>query len=212
VAIDPKFIIDLKGKSYPMYAGILAEAHERGLTSILTEVVQIPTEANGQTAIVSATVLMEEGKKSFQGIGDASPRNVARHLTEAVLRMAETRAKGRALRDAINCGMTMLEELPDLEDAAASSSSNGKAGSAPSRYGAECDQAVLDVAARGRERMATSMAANEQPMPVSTPGDGNPVCSTPGCGKALTKGQYDVSMGRFQAPLCPTCQKDRGKK
>ena len=32
-------------------------------------------------------------------------------------------------------------------------------------------------------------------------------CSTPDCGKPLTKGQYDVSMSRFRQPLCPACQR-----
>lgn len=180
--MDPKFVIDLKGRSYPMYAGILAEAHALGLTSILTEVIQIPTDANGQTAIVSATVLMGDGK-TFQGIGDASPRNVARHLTEAVLRLAETRAKGRALRDACNIGQTMLEELPDLE---------GEAAPAPS--------------GNGRARAAEAMARSEQPMPVDRPA----ACEE--CGVVLKAGQIEVSQAKFGGRmLCPTHQKEAAK-
>jgi phage FluMu protein Com len=31
------------------------------------------------------------------------------------------------------------------------------------------------------------------------------------CGKALTKGQHDVSMRAYQRQLCPACQKSHAK-
>jgi hypothetical protein len=36
---------------------------------------------------------------------------------------------------------------------------------------------------------------------------GRLVCSRPDCGKALTKGQHDVSVRAYGQPLCPACQK-----
>lgn len=116
MAIDKQFLVKLGDKLYPTYPGILAEAHDRGLISIETQIVQIPAEENGNTAIVKAVVTMRGGgptdRQTFEGYGDSSPRNVNPRIATALLRMAETRAKGRALRDAINCGDTMLEELP----------------------------------------------------------------------------------------------------
>ena len=99
-----------------MYAGLLDEAHDRGLRGIDTELVQVPDDANGNVAIVKATAEMDDGRR-FSGIGDASPENVGRNIVPHLIRMAETRAKARALRDAVNVGATALEELSDGDDA-----------------------------------------------------------------------------------------------
>ncbi len=115
--MDSKYIVNLQGKSYVLYVGLLAEAHEKGLTSIETTLLQVPSEENGMVAIVKATVSLE-GVGCFDGYGDASPKNVAPRIATALIRMAETRAKGRALRDATNIGTTMYEELPDMENEA----------------------------------------------------------------------------------------------
>ena len=102
-------MIERQGKRFVLYAGLLEEAHSRGLRSIETELLQVPAAENGEVAIVRAVVRMEEGK--FSGIGDAGPQNVGRMIAPHLIRMAETRAKARALRDAINVGVTAFEEL-----------------------------------------------------------------------------------------------------
>ena len=109
-------MITRQGKQYVLFAGLLDEAHNRGLNSIDTELVQAPTEDNGRVAICKARVEMEDGR-TFSGIGDASPENVGRNIVPHIIRMAETRAKARALRDAVNVGATALEELADGDDA-----------------------------------------------------------------------------------------------
>jgi hypothetical protein len=105
------------GKQHPLYATILAEAHEKGLQSLTTQLIQIPHEDNEYTAIVRASVRMKDGSV-FEDYGDASPRNCTGKVALALIRMSSTRAKGRALRDAINCGQTMLEEFGDEPDSA----------------------------------------------------------------------------------------------
>ena len=152
-----EFMITRQGKQYVLYQGLLDEAHARGLRGIDTELVQVPTAENGNVALVKAVVEMEaadgsEGSRTFSGIGDASPENVGRNIVPHIIRMAETRAKARALRDAVNVSATALEELSDGDEAppaayppprgiqsagksqpaaSASSAPNGKAGSKP---------------------------------------------------------------------------------
>jgi hypothetical protein len=104
-----EYMIERQGKRFVLYAGLLEEAHTRGLRSIETELLQVPAKENGEVAIVKAVIRTEEGK--FGGIGDASPQNVNRAIAPHLIRMAETRAKARALRDAINVGVTAFEEL-----------------------------------------------------------------------------------------------------
>ena len=110
-----EFMVERQGRQFVLYAGLLALGHEQGLKSIHTQLIQIPTESNHRVAIVSATVILERDgvQKEFHGIGDAAPNNVASAMINCLIRLAETRAKARALRDAVNVGMAALEELGD---------------------------------------------------------------------------------------------------
>lgn len=96
-------------REFITYNGLLAVAHELGLDAIETNIEEMPTEANGQTAVVRAVVKGKAGL--FTGLGDASPNNVNRKVARHLLRVAETRAKARALRDLCNISMLALEEL-----------------------------------------------------------------------------------------------------
>ena len=120
-----EFLITRQGKQYVLFQGLLDEAHNQGLRGIDTELLQVPDTENGNVAIVKAVCEMEDGRK-FSGIGDASPDNVGRNIAPHVIRMAETRAKARALRDAVNVGATALEELSEGDDAPPSSAGYGR--------------------------------------------------------------------------------------
>ena len=108
--IDSKFIIKLQGKEFVTYEGLLDVAHQLKLKSIETDLIQIPTSENQFTCIMKAVVSTEDGK-TFEGYGDANPQNVNSMISRHLIRMAETRAKARALRDLTNIGMTAIEEL-----------------------------------------------------------------------------------------------------
>lgn len=121
--VKREFIVERQGRSFVLYAGLLDLAHSQGLRAIRTHLIQVPGEENGQTAIVHAEVDTDRG--TFSGIGDASPANVARAMLTCTIRLAETRAKARALRDAVNVGVTAFEELGDSDDTPAFGSIDG---------------------------------------------------------------------------------------
>lgn len=102
-------IIEIQGKKFATYKYVLDTAHTKGLVSIKTEMLQIPDAQNNGMCIIKAIVSMPNG--TFEAYGDASPKNVSKMIAPHLLRMAETRAKGRALRDAVNIGMTLIEEI-----------------------------------------------------------------------------------------------------
>ena len=106
-----EFIITRLGKEYVLYAGLLDAAHQAGLRQIRTQLVQAPGPQNGFVAICHAEVVTERG--TFTGLGDADPENTTRAMASALIRLAETRAKARALGDAINVAMTAFDELGD---------------------------------------------------------------------------------------------------
>ena len=96
-------------KEVVTYPGLLSKAHEEGLQRIATKLLQVPSDENGRMAIAKA--LVETTKGRFEGIGDACPDNVSSFIAPHLIRMAETRAKARALRDAVNIGVVSFEEL-----------------------------------------------------------------------------------------------------
>ncbi|MCC7535231.1 MAG: hypothetical protein IT379_03415 [Deltaproteobacteria bacterium] len=61
-------------KEVVAYRGLLDLVHRERVCLIATRLVQAPSEANGQTAIVLARIRTSRGV--FTGIGDANPRNV----------------------------------------------------------------------------------------------------------------------------------------
>ena len=110
--IKAEYTIDQHGRQHVLYAGLLDAAHELGLTGIETTLIQIPNAANGQQAICQAVVTLVDKDgvtRRFSGLADADPNNVNRMMASALVRMAETRAKARALRDAINLGELDIE-------------------------------------------------------------------------------------------------------
>lgn len=109
MTINEKFIINLQGKSYITYEGLLDLAHQKYLKSLVVDIIQIPTSENNMTAICKATATTEDG--IYTDVGDASPASVNSNIAPHIIRMASTRAKARVLRDLTNVGMTALEEL-----------------------------------------------------------------------------------------------------
>lgn len=108
-------IIERDGKSFVLFAGVLDLAHEQaaGRLHIHTQLLQVPGPENGHVAICFAEAKMvDEGGvvyRSCTGIGDADPSNVSKRMASALIRMAETRSKARALRDLTNVAAAVDE-------------------------------------------------------------------------------------------------------
>jgi len=135
-------------KEVATYQGLLAKAHDEGLTSITTSIVQVPSKENGDTAIVHAVVVTKRGQ--FTGIGDANPTNVGRRMVAHILRMAETRAKARAIRDAVNIGIVALEELGDLVE----DNAGDRSDPLPSEMVVPLKRDAVSVGRKGEEPMS----------------------------------------------------------
>lgn len=108
VQIPSQFIVDIRGKQFVQFGGLLAMAHEAGLVSLECQFLTVDAEM--ATAIAMAK--FEDGR-SFTECGDACPSNVNTNIKPHFARMALTRAKARALRDALNIGMCSVEELAE---------------------------------------------------------------------------------------------------
>lgn len=115
-AVKEKYAIKVKGIETVTYPGKLDYAHQCGLKSIQTEIVQYPDETNKHMAICSTTVTTEDGKV-FTDIGDASPDNVPAGCRGNYIRIASTRSKSRALSDAYNVAAQLDENSPDEYEA-----------------------------------------------------------------------------------------------
>ena len=133
--LDERWIIEIEGNQFVKYAGLLDLGHQKGISQIEVEPLQLPTKENGNSAICKATVISKSGE-SFTDIGDANPGNCSSKVSKHLLRLASTRAIARSLRTFTNIGYTCLEELADLNDVIGSgpkTSSKPKAKKQPSK-------------------------------------------------------------------------------
>jgi hypothetical protein len=103
------YVITRRGTDYVLYEGLLAEAHRQGLSGIRTRLLQAPGAVNGYVALCAAAVTTPRGE--FAALGEASPATAGRAPGRTLIQAAETLAKARALRDALNADVVPFEEL-----------------------------------------------------------------------------------------------------
>jgi hypothetical protein len=106
-AVAPEHIVELHGKRFITFAGLLALAHARGLTSLTADW----TYNDSALSLAHAVAVFPHG--TFTECGDATPDNVTKKVSPHFRRVALTRAKARCLRDALNIDMVSLEELAE---------------------------------------------------------------------------------------------------
>ena len=100
-----------KMDDYITWEETLEKAHEQfDELSIKTELMDLERE-NGKFVFALVRARVECDKGVFTGIGDATEDNVNSMVKIHLPRMAETRAKVRALKDSLGIGKTSKEEI-----------------------------------------------------------------------------------------------------
>jgi len=118
--LDERFIVNIKGKDFCTYPGLLDISHKLNLISLKVELLQYPNKENGHEAITKAIAETAKGEV-FMDIGDASPANCDSRIAKHLIRMSSTRCKSRVLRDLCNISMVAIEEVGDIDDVIGSS-------------------------------------------------------------------------------------------
>jgi hypothetical protein len=106
-AIPQQYIQLIRGKPFVKYFGLLEMATQQGLVKLSEDFIGVPTE---KLALTMATAEFADGR-IFRACADATPGNVHKDVAVHWLRIALTRAKARALRDALSIGVCSVEEL-----------------------------------------------------------------------------------------------------
>ncbi len=124
--LPAKFIKKIQGKDFVLFEGLLEMAHADGLKRVETQLLQAPHKDNGMLAIVRAVI--ETDKGIFSALGDASPESAERPMQPHLVRLADTRAIARAIRIAVNVGITAVEEINESEPVMGGSSHSSNSG------------------------------------------------------------------------------------
>jgi hypothetical protein len=105
--IDARHIVMIQGKPFVKFAGLLDLAHRRGLTALSVDW----SHNSEDLSLAHAVAVFPFG--TFEESADASPASVGKKVALHWRRVALTRAKARALRDALGVDLVAVEELAD---------------------------------------------------------------------------------------------------
>jgi hypothetical protein len=103
--IPAEHIVTIQGQRFVRFVGLLQVAHEHGLLALSAEW----TFNDAELSLAHAVATFSDGRR-FEESGDASPANVTKKVAVHFRRVALTRAKARALRDALGCDLVSVEE------------------------------------------------------------------------------------------------------
>ena len=103
--IPAKYIQKLQGKDFVRFAGLLPAAQADGLV----ELSAVWTYNDAELSLAHAVAIFEDGRR-YEESGDSSPQN-AKNIGLHWRRMSLTRAKARALRDALGVEECSVEEM-----------------------------------------------------------------------------------------------------
>lgn len=121
-----KFIITIgKGGTEAIKVdGLIALAHEKGIKSMKTDIIQFPAQENQWTCIASTTVVgydwnpvtEEIVEVEYTDFADANVNNCGSMTKNSYIRMASTRSVGRVLRKYTNIDMVCSDEIANTVD------------------------------------------------------------------------------------------------
>jgi hypothetical protein len=110
--VPAEYIVWIQNKPFVRFAGLLQMAHAQHLV----ELSEAWTYNDSELSLAHSIAIFEDGRR-FEGSGDSSPVNVGKKVALHWRRVSLTRAKSRALRDALGLDMIALEELGEVSDA-----------------------------------------------------------------------------------------------
>lgn len=129
LSISQGDVLLLANRWYVTHSGLLRCARRYRCSGIKTTPVPRFSDPAANQWVFRAIVYSSNRLKSFVGYGDADPSNVSPMVRGAEMRVAETRAVNRALREAFAIGTCSVEELgafsSPLRSASVPSPSNG---------------------------------------------------------------------------------------
>src|SRR5260370_37128162 len=108
----------LDGRWYVTHSGLLGLAARGRCHGIQVEQVRAFCDPITCRWVFKASVYKSSRSKGFVGYGDADPSNVSLMVHGAEMRVAETRAVNRAVRQAYGIGLCSVEELGSLSRSA----------------------------------------------------------------------------------------------
>ncbi len=121
-----KFVISIgKGGAEAIKVdGLIILAHEKGIKSMKTRIIQYPSQENQWTCIAATTVIgydwnpitekVEEVE--YEDFADANQNNCTSMTKSSYIRMASTRSVGRVLRKYTNVDMVCSDEIANTVD------------------------------------------------------------------------------------------------
>lgn len=105
-------VINIQGKDFMTYEGLLKKAHERKeIFSMQITDSWVSEDMKMAWCKVRLVASSGETTQTFDGFGSSTPDNTGTMTQSHPVEMAHTRAKGRALRDFLNIGQVMAEEI-----------------------------------------------------------------------------------------------------
>ena len=101
VAIKQEDQIQLESLDTITYGERLSYAHQQGIQSLETKIIQFPNAENKHTAICSATLVTQNGS-IFTDVADASAEGIPLGCVESPVCIAADKAKSRVIADGFN--------------------------------------------------------------------------------------------------------------